>query len=60
MNDIPYMDIQEEQDFSRVRLALQNGWFLLEIYKRKRQVPYSDPPEFEEYPVFIVANPQGG
>lgn len=60
MNDIPYMNIQEEEDASRVRLALRSGWFLLEIYKRKRQVPYSDPPEFEEYPVFIIADSQEG
>ena len=60
MNDIPYMDIQEEESIHQVRLALQSGWFLLEIYKRKRQVQYSDPPEFEEYPVFIVANSKEG
>lgn len=60
MNDIPFMDIREETDPTQVRLAMESGWFLLEIYKRKRQVPYSSPPEFEEYPVFIVANPKGG
>ncbi len=60
MNDIPFMDVQEETDATRVRLALANGWFLLEIYKRKRQVPYSNPAEFEEYPVFVVGNPKGG
>lgn len=60
MNDIPYMDIREETQIHTVRLALETGWFLLEIYKRKRQVPHSDPIEFEEYPVFIVGNPKLG
>ena len=33
---------------------------ILRIYVRKREVPYSDPVEFEEYPVYILGNLEGG
>jgi hypothetical protein len=59
MNDIrfiePFSDIREETDLSTVRLLLHGGWFLLEIYKKKKEVPYSSG-EYEEYPVYILAN----
>lgn len=58
MNDIPYTDIREVENLSEVRTYLHAGWFCLEIYKKKVQVPHSV--EFEERPVYILGNPQGG
>ena len=60
MNEIPFSDLNEETEIDRVRLAVANGWMILEIYRRKRQVPFSEPPEFEEYAVYILGNPDGG
>ena len=60
MNDTPYSEIIEETEIGRVRLFIANGWMLLEIYRRKREVRYSNPTEFEEYPVYILGNTQGG
>ena len=60
MNDTPYSEIKKESDLLRVRLAIQNGWMLLEIYRRKREVQYSNPLVFEEYPVYILGNTLGG
>ena len=60
MNDIPYSEIREETEVSNVRLHIANGWMLVEIYRRKREVRYSNPTEFEEYPVYILGNTQGG
>ncbi len=60
MNDTPYSDIREETDASTVRLLIHSGWMVLEIYRRKREVRYSDPKEFEEYPVYILGNTEGG
>jgi hypothetical protein len=58
MNDIPYVDIREVDNISELRTYLGNGWMCLEIYKKKSQVFGTD--EFEEKPVYIVGNPQGG
>lgn len=58
MNDIPYAEIREEADISIVRALIQSGWMCLEIYKKKAQVFSTD--EFEEKPVYIMGNPQGG
>jgi hypothetical protein len=58
LNDIPYTDIREIEDVSTVRTYLHNGWFCLEIYKKKAQVFGTD--EFEERPVYIMGDPHGG
>jgi hypothetical protein len=58
MNDLPYTDIREVDDISTVRTYLHNGWLCLEIYKKKVQVFESD--EFEERPVYILGNTEGG
>ena len=60
MNDTPYSDITEETELSDVRLRIANGWMVLEIYRRKKQVYGSNPIEFEEYPVYILGNTEGG
>jgi hypothetical protein len=33
---------------------------LLRIYLRKRQLPRTDPAEFEEYPVYVLGNLREG
>ena len=58
MNEIPYTDIREIEDISEVRTYLHGGWLCLEIYKKRVQLPHSS--EFEERPVYILGNPQGG
>ncbi len=60
MNDTPYSDIREETDPHNVTYLIHDGWIVLEIYRRKREVPYSNPKEFEEYPVYILGKTQGG
>ena len=60
MNDLPFTDIREETNASTAKLLLHSGWMILRIYVRKREVPYSDPVEFEEYPVYILGNLEGG
>ena len=60
MNEIPFSNIAEETDIDQVRLAVKTGWMVLEIYRRKREVKFSDPVEFEEYPVYIIGDPNGG
>ena len=60
MNDTPYSDIREETEVHVVRTLISAGWMVLEIYRRKREVRYSDPKEFEEYPVYILGNLEGG
>jgi hypothetical protein len=59
MNEIPFSDIKEFDDLSLVRTHLQNGWMCLEIYKKKRQV-FGTNDEFEEKPVYVLGDPQGG
>ena len=54
MNDVAYSDIREVDEPTAVRALLQAGWTLLEIYLRKREVKFSDPKEFEDYPVYIL------
>jgi hypothetical protein len=58
VNDIPFTDIREIDDISTVRTYLHDGWMCVEIYKKKVQV--FDSVEFEERPVYILANPEGG
>ncbi len=60
MNDTPYSEIREVTDPTKVNLLLHNGWMILRIYTRKREVRYSHPKEFEEYPVYILGDTQGG
>ena len=60
MNDLPFTDIREETEPTTARLLLNNGWMILRIYIRKREVRHSDPKEFEEYPVYILGNMEGG
>lgn len=60
MNDLPYTDIREETEPSTVRVLIHDGWMVLRIYLRKREIRYSDPKEFEEYPVYILGNLEGG
>ena len=60
MNDTPYSEIREETEPGTVNLLLHNGWMILRIYLRKREVRYSSPKEFEEYPVYILGNMEGG
>jgi hypothetical protein len=60
MNDTPYNDIREETEIITVRGLIKSGWMILEIYRRKREVQYSSPTEFEEYPVYILGDTQGG
>jgi hypothetical protein len=60
MNDTPYSDVREEIELHVVRTLIHGGWMILEIYRRKREVKYSDPKEFEEYPVYILGNTEGG
>ena len=60
MNDLPYTDIREATDIHTAKLLIQSGWMILEIYRRKRQIYRSDPMEFEEYPVYILGNMEGG
>ncbi len=60
MNDLPYTDLWEETDVTAARLRMQSGWMLLRVYLRKRQVYRSDPVEFEEYPVYVLGNMEGG
>ena len=60
MNDLPFTDLREETNASTAKLLLQSGWMILRVYIRKREVPYSDPVEFEEYPVYILGNMEGG
>src|SRR5438067_10750841 len=50
-------NIEETEDLTRVRLALQNGWTILDIYKPRREVEYSNG-VFEEYAVYIIAKPR--
>lgn len=59
MNEIRYLEIREESDSYRMNAALKAGWHLIEIFKRKRSIPHSDPHEFEEYPIYIVGWPAG-
>jgi hypothetical protein len=59
VNDIPYSEIKECEDFAEVRLHVQNGWICLNIYKKKVQV-FGTSSDFEEKPVYIMGNPQGG
>jgi hypothetical protein len=58
LNDTPYTEVAEVTDLPIVRTYLQSGWFILEIYKKKVQVYESH--EFEEQPVYIMGNPEGG
>jgi hypothetical protein len=58
MNDIPYIDIREVDNISEVRTRLSDGWLCLEIYKKKSQVFGTT--EFEEKPIYILGNPEGG
>ncbi len=60
MNDLPFTDIREETDASSTKLLLHSGWMILQIYIRKREVYRSNPVEFEEYPVYILGNMEGG
>ena len=60
MNDTPYSEILEVTDSSKVNLLLHGGWMILRIYLRKREVRYSNPKEFEEYPVYVLGNMEGG
>ena len=60
MNDLPFTDLREETDVHTAKLLIQKGWMILEIYRRKRQVYRSDPVEFEEYPVYVLGNMEGG
>ena len=60
MNDIPYSDVREETQIHVVRTLIRDGWLVLEVYRRKREVRFSDPVEFEEYPVYILGNILGG
>ena len=60
MNDTPYSEIREETDPGTVNLLLHNGWMILRIYLRKKEVRYSNPKEFEEYAVYILGNLEGG
>lgn len=59
MNADGFSDIEEAADWHRARLALANGWRLLDIYKTKRSVPYSQQ-EFEEHAVYILGLPERG
>ena len=45
MNDLPFTDIREETEPTTARLLLNNGWMILRIYIRKREVRHSDPKE---------------
>lgn len=56
MNSDCFEDIEEIEDWHRVRLAVQNGWVLLDIYKAKRELEFSNG-VFEEYPVYVLAKP---
>lgn len=56
MNDLPYSEVREETEAHVVNLLLHDGWLILRIYLRKRQVRHSDPVEFEEYPVYVLGN----
>jgi len=58
MNDIPYIDIREVDNISEVRTHLSDGWLCLEIYKKKSHVCGTN--EFEERPIYILGNPEGG
>ena len=60
MNDTPYSEIREETEPGTVNLLLHNGWMILSIYLRKKEVRYSNPKAFEEYPVYILGNTEGG
>ena len=60
MNDTPYSEVREEIEPTTVNLLLHNGWMILRIYLRKREVRYSNPKEFEEYPVYVLGNMEGG
>lgn len=60
MNDTPYSEVREVTEATTVNLLLHNGWMILRVYLRKREVRYSDPKEFEEYPVYILGNSEGG
>ncbi len=60
MNDTPHSDFREETELNVVRTLVRAGWMVVEIYRRKREVRYSDPKEFEEYPVYILGNTEGG
>jgi hypothetical protein len=58
LNDIPYKEVEELTNFPTVQTYVHSGWLILEIYKRKRQIPHTK--EFEEYAVYVVGNPEGG
>jgi hypothetical protein len=58
LNDTPYTEVTELSDLPTVRTHLHNGWFILEIYKKKVEVYGTH--EFEEQPVYIMGNPAGG
>jgi hypothetical protein len=60
MNDLPYSEIREETETYAVNLLLHDGWILLRIYLRKRQVRHTEPLEFEEYPVYVLGNLREG
>ena len=60
MNDTPYSEIREVIDPTTVNLLLHNGWMVLRIYLRKKEVRYSHPKEFEEYAVYVLGNLEGG
>jgi len=60
MNDTPYSEFREATDLSTVNTLVHGGWMVVRIYLRKREVRYSDPKEFEEYPVYILGNMEGG
>lgn len=60
MNDTPYSDVREETSIHVVNTLVHGGWMILRIYLRKREIKHSDPSEFEEYPVYILGDTQGG
>ena len=60
MNDVPYSDIREETQVHVVTSLIHSGWMVLEIYRRKREIEFSDPVEFEEFPVYVLGNTLGG
>lgn len=53
--DHEIISVIETDDLHKANGLCRDGkWIVLEIYKRKRQVEFSKPVEFEEYPVYIV------
>ena len=60
MNDTPYTEVREETESTTVNLLLHNGWMILKVYIRKSEVRFSSPKEWEEYPVYILGNMEGG